>query len=176
MKLLSTILLIVGFNFSTYSQSSYQYFYGYEAGFHKACGCTKQIEKTNSLLYHSGTYNDGYSAGFTDGRIYLNQNNNQTNEPDLYSPDYEMIERALQQKQNSLNQRRQLVKSAHENITDILVAAKARNKTLTESQLAYVKWYLEQIDKISSYDFSVDENYNNVMNWFQSVKTEVLKW
>jgi hypothetical protein len=175
-KFIFPILIIVAFNLNAYSQSLYQYFYGYEAGFHKACSCKKQIKKSNNLLYNSGTYNDGYNAGFIDGRIFNNQNNNEQKENVLYSPDYEMIERSLKNKQNLLNQRREQVKLAHENILEIIAAANERNKSLTESQKEYLRWYVVQIDEISKYDFSITVNFNNVMNWFQKVKTNVLKW
>lgn len=33
-----------------------------------------------------------------------------------------------------------------------------------------------QFDKILTYDFSVTENYNNVVFWLRGVQANVLKW
>ena len=87
-----------------------------------------------------------------------------------------MLERTLVQKQNLLNHRRAQIKLAIKDICDIIGAANERNKTLTENQTEYLRWCIVQFDKILTYDFSITENYNNVVYWLRGVQANVLKW
>jgi hypothetical protein len=178
------LLIFNGINELNAQNNSLVYRRGYNDGYKYGCQCYDL--PTTNLAFSNGTYNEGYKDGKLDGVIYaqkkINNKSYNTSKPHdynnipLYKPDYEMLERTLVQKQNLLNQRRQQVKFAHENIIEIITAANERNNSLTDSQLEYMKWYLVQIDKISKYDFSIPENYNNVMNWLQTVKINVLKW
>lgn len=166
------------------------YFFGYQDGFKYGCQCYDIPPKNVALV--SGTFSDGYRDGKLDGVIYVqrkssNSNNQKSqdynrnktkvynNEP-AYSPDYEFMERALRQKQAMLDQRRASMQNAYDNIFDIIDVAEKRNKGLTSYQLEYIKSIDESINKFSSYNFNVESNYINVMNWFQKVKITVLKW
>jgi hypothetical protein len=94
----------------------------------------------------------------------------------MYTPDFELIEHALQQKQNLQRQKVAMIQSSYDNIIEIIIAAKTRNNGLTDAQKEYVKWVSSEINKISAYDFSVDANYVNVMDWLKSIKAKVLIW
>ena len=69
-----------------------------------------------------------------------------------------------------------MIQSEYQNVSDIIIAANSRNKSLTSSQVEYVKWFMAQADVLTKYDLSIDANYYNVYNWFQDVKQNVLKW
>jgi hypothetical protein len=143
-------ILILFFAFSgttSFSQSLYQYFYGYEAGFHKACNCNKQIEKTNSLLYHIGTYNEGFDAGYIDGRIYLNQNdtNNKSEEQNLYSPDYQLIEKVLKAKQEQYENQIKAQNSEIERQNQLMIEKAQSSNNQVKAYYNGFKTYPQQI-------------------------------
>ena len=179
-KLISICCFLI--NLNGFSQSMYSWFNGYEAGYHKACDCNKRIEKTNKLLYHTGTYSEGYDAGYTDGRIYLNSSNqNNSNRYDnqpIYKPDYDLLQQNLNQKQSTLSHRRQLVQNEYFAIQDIYIVIINRRgvKEATESEKEYFIKLKEITNKYGNYDLTNDATFNRVMNWLRAEKNKVSAW
>lgn len=178
------LMLMLAFHFQSKSQSNY--YFGYQEGFKYGCQCYDL--PTRNVAFSNGSYEQGYRDGKLDGVVHAQRKSNtntQTysrnrpynydNSP-LYKPNYELIERSLIQKQTLLNQRREAVQAAYINILDIMLAAKKRNNGFTQSQFEYANWFKNEVEKLSGYDFTISENYNNVMNWFNRVKSNVLTW
>lgn len=170
---------MLSLNNIVFSQSNYNL--GYSKGFRYACNCEYLPPK--AFLLNQGTYESGFNDGKLDGLIYLQkqqtiqQTKNQSSKPTtVYRPNYDILEKTLQQKQQLLNQRRLMIQSEYQNVSDIIIAANSRNKLLTSSQVEYIKWFMAQADVLTKYDLSIDANYYNVYNWFQDVKQNVLKW
>lgn len=181
------VFFVVGIT-TIHAQSNY--YLGYQNGFKYGCQCYDT--PTKNVAYVSGSYDDGYRDGKLDGVIYTqkkssnsNNQNNQNydrykphdyNNAPVYTPNYELTEKALQQKQTLLNQRMANIKGAFDNLNEIMLAVKTRNNGFTAAQLEYGKWLIEQVNLVYTYDFTVESNYINVMNWIQKVKETVLKW
>lgn len=182
------LLFIFSVIFTFHSKAQSNYYFGYQDGFKYACQCT-DIPPKNVVMI-TGTYNEGYRDGKIDGLIYAQRKNSSPgnyqnsrkskpydyNNSPMYTPNYELMERVLQQKQNLVNQRRIEIQQYHNNIIDIMYAAKARNNGFTQSQIDYLNWFNKESQKLASYDLTVNENYINIMNWLSSVKREALKW
>jgi hypothetical protein len=119
MKLILTISTII-IGYTVFSQNNY--YFGYNAGFKYGCQCM-DLSPKNVALY-SGTYDQGYLDGKVDGLIFSNnKNNNSTNKKQknynkpnnynlpVYTPDFDLIERALSLRQSTYNSNKQRVDS-----------------------------------------------------------------
>ena len=156
----------------------YSYYNGYVSGYQKACECNVKIEKSNDLLYNNGTWNEGYSAGFVDGRLYRNKSTKDEDKQPLYQPDYNQINQSLEQKQNLLNKRRQIIQNEYYAIQDLYIAiVENRNpKFVTQSEKEYFEKLKETTSKYGNYDLSNTDTFNQIINWFREEKIKVSKW
>jgi hypothetical protein len=180
-KYLLTVVTVVSYSLFTpiFSQYHYAYYQGYESGFHKACGCSNQIPNASQKMNINGTWDDGYNAGYTDGRIFLNQNSsNIPSTPELYKPDFNQIYNVMAQKQMLLDQRRALIQQKYDEVREVAFLKKQLRspQVFTQAEQEYLVSFETTANKYGNYDLSNTSIFNQVMNWLQENKTYVLSW
>lgn len=171
-------ILVLLLSHTCFSQQLYDYYRGYKKGFSKGCGCSNKPPNASDLYYHSGTYNDGYEAGYTDGRIFLNQHKKTQEDDDLYEPDIKLMERALSEKQKILNRRRQIIQNKYDEITDILIniSSKRTSKSLTVKEKKIFRKFVDTLNKYANYDLTNNSTFNKIINWVNDYKQYFLSW
>lgn len=175
LKLLPLLVSILTAPIS-FSQSSYQYYYGYVDGYHKACDCNKNIEKKTSLLYHTGTYSEGYDAGFVDGRIYASQNQSKE-ENNSYQPNYELIQSALAKKQALLNERRNQLQYMYDAVINLYgTKVTEHGLTNTESRKEYMRHFDSEIRRVDGEDLTNNALWNEIVSFCKKAYAEVDSW
>jgi hypothetical protein len=114
MRLILTLFSLVVV-LSIFSQNNY--YFGYKEGFKYGCQCIDIPPKNAALT--SGSYDKGYLDGKVDGLLYIRNNNvNNSSQPnnkepyeynqDLQTPDFELIERILREKQRRYNEQQRI--------------------------------------------------------------------
>lgn len=171
-------ILVLFLSQACFSQQLYDYYRGYKKGFSKGCGCSNKPPNASDLYYHSGTYNDGYNAGYTDGRIFLNQNTRTQKDDGIYEPDLDLVERALAEKQRLLNERRQIIQRKYDEIVDILIniASKRTSKSLTNKEDEIFEKFVNTLDKYTGYDLTNNRTFYQIVDWMDDYKSYFLSW
>lgn len=175
MKKIPLLALFVFFTYLANSQQLYDYYYGYVEGFRKGCGCSNQVQKSNELLNNPGTRSDGYNAGYVDGRIFLQNNTQQSNDQPLYNPNTQLMYEVLAAKQQLLNERRQYLQSELDHIGSIINTVQA-DRVLTDAEKKYYNDFLNLLNKYAQYDLTVNSTYNQIVTWMQQQKAYFLTW
>ena len=180
--------VITVFIFSSfYSQEAFEYYNGYLQGFRKACNCSNTPPNANNISSKLGYWQDGYNAGYTDGRIFLynnQQNINSKNNSDSYSntvydtPDYNLMYNALAQKQALLDKRRNTIQLEYDKISDITynAAQNRSSKSLTQVEKDYFIQKKRLLDQYVNYDLTINITFNQIMNWLYEWEVEVSRW
>jgi hypothetical protein len=96
--------------------------------------------------------------------------------PSVYSPDITPVTETLSNKQMMYDSRMNQLNQKIDNITLILDKIKSRNKGFTKLQLDYLNHFLKEWERVSKWDFSVGQNFNNVLNWLRKVENTVFDW
>ena len=98
------------------------------------------------------------------------------NSKTLYTPDFKLIERALDSKQRLYNERVSMLNMKYQNIVNIAERVKSKQGSFTPEQLKYLQWFDAESQKTRSYDLTVTANYQNIMNWLSGIETELYTW
>jgi hypothetical protein len=153
------LLVLTLFIFTTSLCFSQYYYSGYVDGFKKACSCNKSIP-SNNITNKYGSYNDGYNAGYTDGRIYINNNNNSNYDKkptnydtqNMYKPDFELMEKALRYKQEQYDEQ---IRKQQNQIED----QERIKEEKTKASIEQIKSYY---DHVISYPEKIKDGWHKV--------------
>lgn len=184
MKTLSILFVLVIFSHKVNSQNNY--YFGYQDGFKYACQCYDIPPK--NVAYVQGSYEKGYLDGKIDGLLYIQKSSKSEpqviyqkphdyNQP-LYEPNYEIIQRALLEKQRVIDERRKIIENKYNQTIDIVVSIAQRRQSgkLTESEKSRVKEYTDILNKYVSNDVSDNYIFYQIMDWMQKQKEYFLTW
>lgn len=114
-------------------------------------------------------------SGYCSGQNAYSTPHNYDNQP-LYSPDFGLIERALNNRQSKYNDRLSVINTKVGSITQLITRIRNRNGGFTESQIGFLQNYVENLNKCYYYDFSVDANHYNVYYWLIRVENRLFDW
>lgn len=175
-------MLIIIYPLITFSQrDNYEYIRGYKVGFYKACDCNDQIPNINRIN-KIGYYNEGYTDGNIDGRIYLSNNKNKKNSGiDNYDQfgkhktDINLMRETLEYKTRVLNERRNNLQKYHDMIEGKLTNVK-NYRSLTQEEIDFVNKYRATINKVSGSDLTNNANYNSIINYMNQIENAIYNW
>lgn len=163
-----------------YAQNDY--YFGYQEGFKYGCSCQDMPSKNVALV--RGTWEQGYLDGKIDGVKYYQtkpqtttqqRTYKRTEHPDPYESNTQLLIQTLSQKQNLLDSRRLDLQNRAKTIENLLIQLTSK-KTLTQSQKNYIMAYADEMVRVSNWDFTNNQNYNNVVNYMNRVQQEIISW
>lgn len=171
LKRISLVILLFLPIIST-GQQLYDYYNGYIQGYKNGCECSSTPPNVRSLYYKNGTINEGYNAGFIDGRIFLNGKKSNSNETQLYSPDLNLSYQVLANKQTLLNERRKVIQKEYEESIMILYEniRKRQPPQMTEEEKQAYNKFNDLAQQYSKQDLANDSNYYALLKWFSDWK------
>lgn len=175
LMILLSILLIPFISLGQdYSYGRWSYYKGYEAGFNKACECQQRFQIFDS----ERTYSDGYEAGYTDGRIYLNNSKKQQQSTSTYQPsNYELLYYGLQRKQQIYDTRLADLKVMMRNLSYYMEKKQIEyNNKLTQTLVEYYNNAIKTMASYSNYDLSDDHIFSQIRNNYVIWKNEINSW
>ena len=177
-KFLFLILITVTPLLSYSQRDNFEYKRGYKDGFHKACGCSDPISNINRIN-KIGYYNDGYSDGNIDGRIYGSNKNNtpQDNYKQFgnYKQDVTPMKQAFDYKTRLLNERRGELNNVYGMIEDKIKEI-GYSRNLTQSELDFISNWKSTMTKIENSDLTNNVNWNNVTTYLVNVSEIIGNW
>lgn len=167
--------------FSGHTQNNY--YFGYQAGFKYGCQCM-DIPLKNVALYN-GTYDQGYLDGKVDGLIYSKNKSTNTsnqqynynkphdyNQP-LYSPNYELMERALNARQTAYNTNRERIDNYVQSLKETIQLIRDNKSNYAVNNKMAALFLLENAfykDMNTIYsanlDYSITSNVNYAISTF----------
>lgn len=159
------------------------YYFGYQEGFKYGCSCNDLPPK--NVAYVQGNWDSGYLDGKIDGLKYVSSSTKQstqspqkttTQQPPLYTPDYELIEKVLAEKQRVYNERVVDIQNRMNLIFQLVTQIRAKKGSLTQPQSNYISSYNTQVSLFSGWDFSVYQNYSNVVEYLNKIQAEIITW
>lgn len=193
------IIILLFFLFiSILINSQNNYYLGYQSGFKYGCQCNDLPIKNVALI--KGTYDQGYLDGKVDGLIFvrnksntnkqINQSHQNNYNLKLYTPDFDMIERALVTKQTNYNLNREKVENYINSIKNTIQNIRnqkknhAVNNKISELFLLENAFYkdLNKINNLNldysnanntSYSINIlNKHYNDLKNMISDIKIE----